>query len=54
MESPPSHLVDTLDPPHRSDPEPPRGTLAIVGLYGALFVMGWLLIFLFIYLGRGT
>jgi hypothetical protein len=46
--------VGTSDPSHRSDAEPPRGTLAIVGLYGALFVVGWLLIFLLVYFRRGT
>jgi hypothetical protein len=45
--------VGTSDPPNRPDQEPPRGTLAIVGLYGALFVVGWLLIFLLVYLRRG-
>jgi hypothetical protein len=32
----------------------PRGTLALVGLYGALFVIGWFAFFLFIYLPRGA
>jgi hypothetical protein len=39
-----------------SDPGPeghPRGTLAIVALYGALFVLGWLALYFFVYLPRG-
>lgn len=32
----------------------PRGTLAIVGLYGVLFALGWLVFFFFIYLPRGA
>jgi hypothetical protein len=41
-----------------SKPEPevhkhPVGTLAIVGIYGALFAVGWLLVYVYIYLARG-
>ena len=32
----------------------PRGTLALVGLYGLVFVIGWLAVFLLIYLPRGA
>ncbi len=32
----------------------PRGTMALVALYGVLFVIGWLAIFLLIYLPRGA
>ena len=32
----------------------PRGTMALVGLYGVLYVIGWLAIFLLIYLPRGA
>ena len=32
----------------------PKGTLAIVGLYGVLFALGWLAFFFFIYLPRGA
>ncbi len=32
----------------------PRGTLAVILLYGALFVVGWLAIFVFVYLPRGA
>lgn len=34
-------------------PEHPRGTLAIVLLYAALFVVGWIALFL-LFLGRGA
>ena len=42
----------TSDPP----PEPsehPRGTLALMVLYGVLFVAGWFAIYVLIYLARG-
>ncbi len=32
----------------------PRGTMALVGLYGVLFVIGWFAIFLLVYLPRGA
>lgn len=32
----------------------PRGTLAVVGLYGVLFVVCWLAMFLLVYLPRGA
>lgn len=32
----------------------PRGTLAVVGLYGLLLLVGWLAVFFFIYLPRGA
>lgn len=32
----------------------PRGTLALVGLYGLILVLGWLAFFLFVYLPRGA
>ena len=38
------------------DPGPgdhPRGTLAVVALYGVLFVLGWLAMYFFLYLPRG-
>lgn len=42
-------------PDHKPDPGGhPRGTLAIVGLYGLLFVLGWLAFFFFLYLPRGV
>ena len=38
------------------NPEPhqhPVGTLAIVGIYGLLFVLGWLAVYFYVYLSRG-
>jgi hypothetical protein len=35
-------------------PQHPVGTLAIVGLYGLLFALGWLAVYFFIYLSRGV
>jgi len=32
----------------------PRGTIAIITLYGVLFVLGWLAVFFFVYLPRGA
>ena len=40
-----------------SDPQPPQhptGTLAIVGIYGLMFVVGWLLVYVYVYLSRGA
>ena len=31
----------------------PIGTLAIVGIYGLLFVAGWLGVYFYVYLSRG-
>jgi hypothetical protein len=31
----------------------PVGTLAIVGVYGLLFVAGWLVVYVYVYLSRG-
>lgn len=33
--------------------EHPRGTLFLVGLYGALFVAGWFAVYVLVYLRRG-
>lgn len=54
------------DRPHRSDdqldrsPEEsvdvgghPKGTLAIVGIYGLLFVIGWLIMYFGVFVPRG-
>jgi hypothetical protein len=38
------------DSPHLQHP---IGTLAIVGIYGLLFVAGWLLVYVYVYLSRG-
>jgi hypothetical protein len=32
----------------------PRGTLAVVGLYAVIYVVGWFAIYLYIYLARGA
>jgi hypothetical protein len=36
-----------------SPEEHPRGTLAVVGAYGVLFVLGWVAIYVWVYLARG-
>ena len=39
----------------RPDPgRHPRGTLALVGLYGAIFAVGWLAFYFFVYVPRGV
>ena len=49
----------TADRPDPAPDEPvdvgghPRGTLAIVGIYGLLFVVGWLFIYFGVFLPRG-
>lgn len=58
-----NHPADRPDPTaDRPDPAPdepvdvgghPRGTLAIVGIYGLLFVVGWLFIYFGVFLPRG-
>lgn len=35
------------------DQEHPRGTLLLIALYGLLFVVGWFVIYVLLYLGRG-
>ncbi|HTY05964.1 MAG TPA: hypothetical protein VMC86_05585 [Gemmatimonadales bacterium] len=32
----------------------PKGTLAIIGLYGLLFALGWFAMYVLIYLRRGA
>jgi len=42
-------------PDHPSPGEQhPKGTFAIIGLYGLLFALGWFAIYLLIYLRRGA
>ena len=39
------------------DPGPgghPVGTLVIVGIYGVLFLAGWLAVYFYLYLSRGA
>lgn len=53
--------VDQTGAAPRGDPTPatrnigshPRGTLAIVGIYGILFLVGWLFVYFFVFLPRG-
>ncbi|MEK6610328.1 MAG: hypothetical protein AABZ35_05360 [Gemmatimonadota bacterium] len=40
--------------PNRNRPKHPIGTLAIVGVYGLLFVLGWLAIYYFVFVPRGA
>jgi hypothetical protein len=40
------------DAPHPL-PEHPRGTLALMALYGALFAAAWFAVYLLLYLPRG-
>jgi len=42
--------MSELDPEARHQPV---GTLAIVGVYGVLFAVGWLLVYVYVYLSRG-
>ena len=32
----------------------PVGTLVIVGIYGAMFLAGWLAVYVYVYLSRGA
>lgn len=45
-------------PVHQPDPEQkfghPRGTLAIVGVFGGLFLLGWLAMYFCMFLQRGA
>lgn len=34
--------------------EHPKGTLLIVGIYGLLFALGWLILYFFVFLPRGA
>jgi hypothetical protein len=40
--------------PDREVGKHPRGTLALVGAYGLVFLLGWLAMFFFVYLPRGA
>ena len=35
-------------------PDHPRGTLAVVLIYAALFALGWFGVYFFLFLGRGA
>jgi hypothetical protein len=56
MVEPPSGNDSTSSPPDASQPVEighPRGTLAIVGLYGLLLALGWIAMY-FAFLERGA
>ena len=40
--------------PEPNDSEHPRGTLAIVVVFGALFALGWLAVYFFVFIARGA
>ena len=42
--------VTMIDPSH----EHPRGTLAIVLVFGLLFALGWVAVYLYVFLERGA
>lgn len=44
----------TPDNTPRPLPGHPVGTLAIVGIYGVLFLLGWLAFFFFVFRARGA
>ena len=46
--SPDPAAGDPIEPGH------PRGTLAIVAVYGALLLLGWLAIYFYMFLARGA
>ena len=37
----------------RESHQHPIGTLVIVGLYGLLFVLGWLAVYVYVFVSRG-
>jgi hypothetical protein len=39
--------------PPQDPGEHPRGTLALVGLYGVAFALAWFAAYVFVYLARG-
>jgi hypothetical protein len=46
--------MEPLDKTEEEQAEHPKGTLAVVSLYGVLMVLGWLAIYFFAYLPRGA
>jgi hypothetical protein len=51
-----NHPVDAR-PPSDNLPDPqehPRGTLAIVIVFGLLFALGWMAVYVFLFLERGA
>jgi hypothetical protein len=51
---PAAHPGDNRESTAAEDFGHPRGTLAIVILYGLLFALGWLGLYVFQFLGRGA
>jgi Cytochrome c oxidase subunit IIa family len=53
-----SNRRDSSEPSHidnrREDFDHPRGTLAIVAVFGSLFILAWLATYLFVFLQRGA
>jgi hypothetical protein len=47
------HSNPSSTPPGEVDGHP-KGTLAIVGLYGLLFVLGWLIMYFAVFVPRGA
>jgi hypothetical protein len=45
--------MSTTDP-KAAMPKHPVGTLALLAVYGAVFALGWLALFLFVYGPRGA
>ena len=43
-----------MDAPDPGTARHPVGTLAIVGIYGLLFALGWLAVYFYVYLSRGA
>jgi hypothetical protein len=43
-----------MNPENRNSPdEHPKGTLALVAIYGLLLVLGWLAVYYLVYIPRG-
>jgi hypothetical protein len=42
-----------MSDPDRASHQHPIGTLVIVGLYGLLFVLGWLAVYVYVFVSRG-
>ena len=49
-----SRVVGPADPVGDPDLEHPRGTFAIVVIFGVLFAAGWLAMYVFTFLYRGV
>jgi len=52
--SPPAPAPAPIEPRELEEFGHPRGTLAIVGVFGLLFALGWLAMFFFRFLGHGA